>query len=96
MQPREMLEQLALLARDAGLEVREIRGSAGGEGGPPAASGICRVREDFWVLLADGDSVDDRIAVLAEALTRFAAPFLESRYLPPAIRERLGEVPGAA
>jgi hypothetical protein len=96
MRRREMLRQLIDLARDAGIEVREMGGSAGGDGGAPAASGICRVRQGFWVMLAQSDSLDDRIEVLASALSDHAAPFLESRYLPPAIRERLGEDPGVA
>jgi hypothetical protein len=89
MQSRQLLEELVLLAREAGLEVREMRGAAGGEGGLPAPSGVCRVRDGFWVMLAESDSVEHRIEVVAGALTRHAAPFLASRYLPPAIRERL-------
>ena len=46
----ELLERLAELAREAGLEVRELR--AGAEGEPPLASGVCRVRGETWVLLA--------------------------------------------
>ena len=96
MEAREMLDQLVLLAREAGLEVREMRGTAAGEGGLAALSGICRVQDRFWVMLAESDSPEARIEVLADALVTHAAAFLESRYLPPAIRQRLGEVSGAA
>jgi len=89
MHPVELLDQLADLARAAGLEVREIRGAAG-EGEASAGSGICRVKGDIWVLLAASDSLDERIDVLARALATHAREFLESRYLPPAVRERLG------
>jgi hypothetical protein len=89
MHPVELLDQLADLARAAGLEVREIRGAAG-EGEASADSGICRVKGKVWVLLAASDSLDERIDVLARALATHAREFLESRYLPPAVRERLG------
>jgi hypothetical protein len=63
MHPTELLDQLADLARAAGLEVREIRGAAG-EGDFPTGSGICRVKGRIWVLLAVSDSLDERIDVL--------------------------------
>ena len=89
MHPTEMLDQLADLARAAGLEVREIRGAAG-EGDLYNSSGICRVKGRIWVLLAASDSLDERIDVLGRGLATHAREFLESRYLPPAVRERLG------
>lgn len=89
MHPTELLDQLADLARAAGLEVREIHGAAG-EGGPQTGSGTCRVKGRIWVLLAASDSLDERIDVLGRALATHAREFLESRYLPPAVRERLG------
>ena len=89
MHPTELLDQLTDLARAAGLEVREIRG-APGEGDLSASSGTCRVKGRIWVLLAASDSLDERIDVLGRALAEHANEFLESRYLPPAVRERLG------
>jgi len=94
MHPSELLEVLADLARAAGLEVREIRG--GGEGDLRTSSGSCRVKGEVWVLLAPTDSLDERIEALARALRAHAGDFLESRYLPPAVRERLGGDPGGA
>jgi hypothetical protein len=88
MHPTELLDVLADLARAAGLEVREIRGA--GEGDLRTSSGSCRVKGQIWVLLAPADSLDERIDALGSALATHAREFLESRYLPPAVRERLG------
>jgi hypothetical protein len=87
MELAPIYEQLVLLAREAGLAVRELR--AGGEGEPVTTSGVCRLRGETWVLLAPGDSLEQRIDLLARALESHAGPALEGRYLPPAVRERL-------
>ena len=89
MHPSELLAELLDLARAAGLEVREIRGAAG-DADFSSASGICRVKGRIWVLLATSDSLDERIDVIGRALATHAREFLESRYLPPAVRQRLG------
>ena len=89
MHPSELLGQLVDLARDAGLEVRDIALGGAAEGDFPAASGTCRVQGKVWVLLAKGDSTEDRARVVARALKAHAGDFLESRYLPPAVRARL-------
>jgi ABC-type bacteriocin/lantibiotic exporter with double-glycine peptidase domain len=86
MESSEALQQLVALARDAGLEVRSIAGRSAGEGEPAAASAVCRVRGETWVVLSAADSLDERVAVLARALRERAAEFLETRYLPPALR----------
>ena len=91
MELSELLERLAELAREAGLEVRELR--AGAEGDPAPASGICRVRGETWVLLAASDGLERRVEVLAQALKTHAGHTLEGRYLPPAVRERLSKEP---
>jgi hypothetical protein len=83
----ELLERLCELARELGLEVRELRRGADAE--PSPASGICRVRGETWVLLAAADDLERRIDVLARALQSHAGPRLEARYLPPAVRARL-------
>jgi hypothetical protein len=87
----ELLERLAELAREAGLEVRELR--AGAEGDPAPASGVCRVRGETWILLAASDGLERRVEVLAGALKTHAGQILEGRYLPPAVRERLSKEP---
>jgi hypothetical protein len=85
----ELLRELMALAEQAGLTVRPIRGGSGGEGEPSATSAVCRVRGETWVVLASSDSAEARIAVLSEALRGHAAEWLENRYLPPALRQRL-------
>jgi hypothetical protein len=89
MNQAEVLLQLVELAEAAGLRVRPIRGASGGEGEPAATSGLCRVRGELWIVLSGHDSIEDRIAVVAEALRREASEWLQSRYLPPAVRARL-------
>jgi hypothetical protein len=88
----ELRERLAELAREAGLEVRELR--AGAESDPAPASGVCRVRGETWVLLVAADGLERQIEVLAQALKSHAGRILEGRYLPPAVRERLSKEPG--
>lgn len=85
----EILDELVALARSAQLEVRVLTGRQEGEGEFPVRSGVCRVRDAVWVILAAADSMEDRIAILADALHAHAPEILEDRYLPPAIRERL-------
>jgi hypothetical protein len=87
----ELLARLADLAREAGLEVRELHAASDGQ--PSPASGVCRVRGETWVLLAVSDALEERVEVLARALKTHAADFLESRYLPPAVRARLSRQP---
>lgn len=95
MEPHEELRQLVDLAEQVGLRVRRIRGSASGDGEPAAASAVCRVRGEPWIVLSGADPVEGQIAVVAGAIRRHAGPALEGRYLPPALRERLeGSGPG--
>ena len=89
MSDAELLEQLGELALAAGLTVRTHRDGAGGEAEQRAGSGVCRVRGEIWIVLAAIDPLSERIEVLAGALRAHAAEYLESRYLPPAVRERL-------
>jgi hypothetical protein len=94
MHSADLLDQLSDLARAADLEVRMI--GRAGPGERETQSGTCRVNGAVWVMLSEADSLDDRVNVLAAALTSHAADLLESRYLPPAIRERLAAVRRAA
>jgi hypothetical protein len=50
---------------------------------------VCRVRGETWVVLSGSDSPADRIRVLAAALREHAGDWLEQRYLPPSLRERI-------
>jgi hypothetical protein len=82
----EILDRLAELAREAGIDVR-VLGRAGADVSPESA--VVRVRGRIWVVLAEADLPEQRIAVLARALREHAAPLLEGRYLPPALRSLL-------
>lgn len=90
MSPAEVLEALVALCREAGLEVRRVRGNPEATGEPAAQSSVCRVRGRPWLVLFESDGVEERIAAAAEALRRFAPELVEGRYLPPAVRQRLG------
>ena len=94
MHAADLLDQLGDLARAAGLEVCAIARAGPDERETP--SGTCRLNGVVWVMLSEADSLDDRVDVLAAALASHAADLLESRYLPPAIRERLAAARRAA
>ena len=74
------------LAAEIGVEVR-VAGS--GADGPAPQSGECRVRGSLWVVLSRADPLDVQIEVLARCLRAHPDVGLDSRYLPPAVRERL-------
>ncbi len=89
MSPEQQLRELQDLAAAVQLQVREIRGSARSEFEPQAASGVCVVRGQTWVVLSGADPLAERIAFLARALRELRGAELEQRYLPPALRELL-------
>ena len=90
MTPEQLHEELLALARSAGFGIRRSGGRIAGETDLPLASGVARVRGEVWVVLSSADSVAERNEILVEALKTHAAEMLEERYLPPAVRERLG------
>jgi len=85
-----VLEALADLCREAGLEVRRARVGPEPSGEPAVRSGVCRVRGALWLVLCDADGVEERIGAAADALRVHAPDFVDGRYLPPALRQRLG------
>ena len=87
MEAEGVLDSLLALARAAGVEVREARGAGEGESGPRSAS--CRLRGQFWVILVTSDPLEERIRALADALDQADPGWLETHYLPPALRARL-------
>ncbi len=89
MEPTELLSGLSELAQQAGLRVRRISGRPARESEPGPASGVVRLRGQTWVILSAGDPVEERIEVVAQALRGLGPSWLESRYLPPALRARL-------
>jgi hypothetical protein len=96
MEAGDLLDQLVALAQQAGIVVRQLpraaTGPAEGEGG--ARSGLCRMRGELWLILAPGEPLEDRIEAVANALRDVAPQWLEDRYLPPAVRDRLEHARG--
>lgn len=90
MSPEQIHEELLALARSAGFDLRTSSGKLGRDSDLPVASGVCRVRGSIWVILSAAESLEERSDVLVEALTAHAGSLLEDRYLPPAVRARLG------
>jgi len=82
----QLLDALLELANDVGLRVRGLGAGASSDGLGMTSSGVCRVRGELWVLLADADPVERRVAVLARALRDEVPDALEGRFLPPAVR----------
>ena len=90
MEPTELRTALIALALEAGLEVRETSGRSGEA---PLESSVCRVRGSVWVVLSKADPLERQVEVLAGAMREHYGAWLEQRFLPPALRERLfGEV----
>jgi hypothetical protein len=90
VEPPEVLELLLDLACEAGLRVQRS-GPGGGELLPATSSGVCRLRGELWIVLIDSDPLAERLAVLARALRDQAPDLLETRYVPPAVRDWLDE-----
>lgn len=90
MQPAELMEALLEIAASAEIEVRSARPGAPADGDWIIESGVCRLRGKLFVVLSPSDSVDEQLDVLARALREHAPEALEGRYLPPAVRARLG------
>ena len=59
-------------------------------GEAPLASATCRVDDREFVVLSVADPLEIQLDVLAGALRSHATALLEGRWLPPAVRERLG------
>jgi len=92
MEPDDLLERLLALARSAGVEVRETKAQGEADSGPHGAS--CRLRGRLWVILVAGDPLEERIRAVADALDQADPGWLETHYLPPALRTRLEGRPG--
>ena len=92
MEPEDLLGRLVALARSVGIEVRETEGAGEGEPGPHSAS--CRLRGRLWVVLVARDPLEERLHAVADALDQADPAWLETHYLPPALRARLEARPG--
>lgn len=89
MTDAELLEDLVSLAEAAGLVVQRVPRGHAIEGGPPVASATARVRGELRIVLVGGDSLDERIDLVARALAEHRAQWLESRHVSPALRQRI-------
>ena len=92
MEERAQLEALLALADEAALEVRILSSAAAAREHAPIGSAACRVAARVWVVLAPDDPLDHQIEVLAGALARYRAEFLDGRFMAPALRERVERV----
>ncbi len=89
MEGPQLLDLLAELAADAGFRVQVLPAAGGSEGDLAPHSGHCRVRGEVRVVLAAREPLEDRIEAVAAALRAHGAEFLETRFLAPAVRERI-------
>ncbi len=91
MQGLALLDQFIALAEEAGLRIRRLPAAGGADGEGRPASGTFRLRDEWWILLSGADSVEERTDVVVNALRTHCGEFLETRFLAPAVRERLGQ-----
>lgn len=94
MRDEDRLALLLELAQRAGLELRILTARAAAEEGAPRQSSAGRLGERVWVLLLPDDPPAHQAAALAQALGRHRASFLETCFLPPALRNYIEEVMG--
>ncbi len=92
MKLEAILDVLVEMAEEAGVTVRVLSRAAAREGEPLPESNLCRIRGQPWLILAPGESIEDRIGAAARAVQTFASEVAERRFLPPAVRERLDRV----
>ena len=88
----DLLEALLELASEAQLEVRVLSRAAAALDNAPTESAACRVGARIWVVLAPDDPPARQAEVLAEALARHRAEYLEGRFLTPAVRDLIERV----
>ena len=81
-----MLELLTGLAEEAGIAVRVARS---GDSELPPRSAVCRVHGRLLLVVSAAEPMEARIEAVADALRAHGADWLEGRFLPPAVRERL-------
>ena len=92
MDSRDLLESLLELADGAQLEVRVLTAAAASVEFSPTESAACRLGTRIWVVLSPNDPIDHQTEVLAGALSRFRADYLEGRFVPPAVRDFIERV----
>ena len=88
MKPVELLEALLALAAEAGIQVRAARADE-----PILESALCKLRGAWWIVLQPSDPLEHQIDLVARTLRTHAADLVESRFLPPEVRDRIAVPP---
>lgn len=94
MEPETLLEALLELADRTRLEVRVLSVASASAEFSPTGSAACRVGDRIWVVLVPDDPVLHQAGVLAGALARYRADFLENNFIAPGVREFVERISG--
>ncbi len=92
MEPAALLEALLELADRTQFEVRVLSAASARAELAPTGSAACRVGDRIWVVLAPDDPALHQARVLAVALGRYRADFLEESFVAPGVREFVEQV----
>jgi hypothetical protein len=87
MDPHTLLEALVDLAGHTQLEVRMLSAASAAVDYSPTGSTAGRVGDRVWVVLAPDDPPLHQAGVLAGALARYRADYLENNYVAPGVRD---------
>ena len=87
MEIGKLLEALLELADRTQLEVRVLSTASTAAEFSPTGSAACRVGERIWVVLAPDDPPLHQAEILAQALGRYRADFLEDNFVAPGVRD---------
>lgn len=96
MRDEDRLAHLLELAKRAGIEVRIVSARAAQQEGAPTSSGVGRVGARIWVVIVPADPPAHQALVLAQALGRHRADFLDTCFVPPALRRFIEAASGSA
>ena len=94
MQIENLLEALLELADRTQLEVRVLSAASTAAEFAPTGSAACRVGERIWVVLAPDDPPLHQAKILAEALGRYRAGYLENNFVAPGVRDFIDGLSG--
>jgi len=92
MDPGSLLEALLELADRTQLEVRVLSPTSASAEFSPTGSAACRIGDRIWVVLAPDDPPLHQAEVLAGALGRYRAEFLETNFVAPGVRDFLERI----
>lgn len=87
IEPEALIEALLELADRAKLEIRVLSPTSTSVEFTPTESATCRVGQRIWVVLAPDDPVLRQSEVLARALVRYRADFIEKSFMAPGVRD---------